>query len=214
MTDLAVPRDSDAGRVERQTERASFFIHTALSSAAQRQYVAESLLLGLLDVLLAKGLIGEEEVGQATQQAQQRLEESGELTGPGLAVRIDPEEEQPTRYVDCQDRWEVCKGICCRLSFALTLPEVESGHVRWDLGQPYHIRQEVDGACTHQHRDSGACSIYEHRPAICRTYSCADDERIWSDFEGRVLNHEWIDANLSGTTTPVAISPRRLMRRP
>ena len=35
-------------------------------------------------------------------------------------------------------------------------------------------------------------------PTVCRGYSCAGDKRIWSDFEGQVLNQEWIDAHLGG----------------
>lgn len=211
MSGLAIPPQSEAGRVERQAERASFFTHTALSDAAQRQQVTDSLLLGMLDVLLAKGVVSEDEVANAAEAARQRLEEAGETSGPGLAVRVDSDELTETKLVDCKDRWEVCHGICCRLRFALTLPEVESGRIRWDLGQPYLIRQEPDGACTHQDRGSGACTIYEDRPGICRHYSCADDERIWTDFEGRILNQEWIDATLQGYSTPVAITPRRLM---
>jgi hypothetical protein len=66
--------------------------------------------LGLLDVLLAKGAVDEDEVAKAS--------------------------PPPPAVVDCEDRWPVCHGICCRLSFALTLDEVEAGHVRWDLGRP------------------------------------------------------------------------------
>jgi hypothetical protein len=28
--------------------------------------------------------------------------------------------------------------------------------------------------------------VYEHRPAICRTYDCRKDPRIWIDFEKRI----------------------------
>ena len=91
---------------------------------------------------------------------------------------------------------------------------MEEGHVRWDLGRPYEIRQERDGSCTHQDRGSGACSIYEHRPGICRSYSCAHDERIWSDFEGRVLNQPWIDDHLQPGRTAVAFIALKAMRRP
>jgi hypothetical protein len=214
VSDLSVPRDGDAGRVERQVERASFFTHTALSAAAQRQHVTESLLMGLVDVLLARSVVTEEEVEEAARLAQRRLEDEGEAMSPRLAVRVDPDPPPAPKKVDCEDRWPVCHGVCCRLSFALTLPEVESGQVRWDLGQPYHIRQEEDGACTHQDRSTGACSIYEHRPGICRTYSCAADERIWLDFDAKILNQPWIDEHLSSRSVPVAIAPRRLMQRP
>lgn len=214
MDDELAPEDGDAGRLNRQAERASLFTHTALSTAADRQNQTESLLLGVLDVLLAKGAVNEDEVAKASLAAQERLAQEGETLGPGLAVRVDPQPEPQAAVVDCEDRWPVCHGICCRLSFALTLDEVEAGHVRWDLGQPYQIRQERDGACTHQDRGSGACSVYAHRPGICRTYSCANDERIWSDFEGRVLNQPWIDEHLKPQKTAVTFLQIRAMRRP
>jgi Fe-S-cluster containining protein len=69
---------------------------------------------------------------------------------------------------------------------------------------PYHIRHEATGFCTHLRDSPRGCGVYEHRPAICRRYSCAGDERIWKDFDGMVLNEEWINANLGGTTPRLA----------
>jgi Fe-S-cluster containining protein len=42
-----------------------------------------------------------------------------------------------------------------------------------------------DGACTH--REGHFCSVYDNRPAVCRTYDCRRDKRIWSDYERRIL---------------------------
>ena len=58
------------------------------------------------------------------------------------------------------------------------------------------IRHEVDGYCTHHHRAGGGCGIYANRPGVCRRYSCANDSRIWKDFDQMELNTEWIAANL------------------
>jgi hypothetical protein len=44
---------------------------------------------------------------------------------------------------------------------------------------------------------SDGCLAYEDRPAPCRRYTCANDERIWKDFERMELNTEWIEANLT-----------------
>jgi hypothetical protein len=35
--------------------------------------------------------------------------------------------------------------------------------------------------------------VYHKRPGVCRSYSCAHDERIWKDFDNMVLNHEYLD---------------------
>ncbi|HUP60702.1 MAG TPA: hypothetical protein VNA69_09825 [Thermoanaerobaculia bacterium] len=93
------------------------------------------------------------------------------------------------------------QGSCCRLTFALTRDEVEGGHVKWDLGMPYHIRQNASSSCTHQ-TAAGGCGVYANRPVICRRYSCAGDTRIWKDFDAMVLNDEWIAEHLSGGTVP------------
>jgi hypothetical protein len=105
---------------------------------------------------------------------------------------------QETVLVNCQERLPICRAICCKLSFALTAKEVEAGHVKWDIGMPYHIRHEASGFCTHLQDNPRGCGVYEHRPAICRRWSCAGDERIWKDFDGMVLNDEWINAHLGG----------------
>jgi Fe-S-cluster containining protein len=96
----------------------------------------------------------------------------------------------------------ICNAVCCKLHFALSQGEVESGKVKWDLGQPYYIRHETNGFCSHNDRQTGGCSIYADRPGVCRKYSCANDERIWKDFDNMELNREWLDANLNRASRP------------
>jgi Fe-S-cluster containining protein len=109
--------------------------------------------------------------------------------------------------VNCAERLPLCKAICCRLSFPLTADEVQDGRLRWDLGRPYFIRHDARGACVHQDSTTGACGVYDHRPGLCRRYTCATDQRIWKDFDKHVLNHEWLDANL-GPERPQLIQIR------
>jgi Fe-S-cluster containining protein len=33
------------------------------------------------------------------------------------------------------------------------------------------LRKRADGACVHLGED-GRCTVYEHRPTVCRTYDC------------------------------------------
>jgi Fe-S-cluster containining protein len=183
--------------LERQVERASLFTHTALSRLAQRAYETESMVLGLVDLLLAQGVADEGALIDAAQKARAALDERGETVDPGLALRVDPPEaERTTVEVDCAARMHVCHAVCCKLDFALSAEEIERGVIRWDLGQPYVIRHEADGYCTHCDRASGACGVYSERPQVCRGYSCAGDARIWKDFDNMVLNEEWLDENL------------------
>lgn len=183
--------------LERQVERGSLFTHTALSGLAQRTFETESIVLGLVDVLLGKAVIDEDGLTAAANEARDAMDERGETTLPGIQLRIDsPEIEKQTVEVDCAARMHVCHAICCKLNFALTASEIESGKVKWDLGRPYLIRHTEDGFCTHCADATGACGIYEDRPQICRAYSCAGDTRIWKDFDNMVLNDEWIAENL------------------
>jgi Fe-S-cluster containining protein len=200
------PDDSVHGvdRLERQVERGSLFTHTALSNNADRINEAEAFLYGLIDLLLDKGLVTQEEISSKTEAVRQEMIERGETIGPGVALRIDGEKPADFVPVNCEERLHICHAVCCKLSFPLSGPEVESGGLKWDLGRPYYIRHEADGYCTHQNRGTGGCSVYDHRPGVCRGYSCAHDERIWKDFDQMILNDEWIDENLGANRPHLA----------
>lgn len=180
---------------ERQMERGQFFMHSAFAELHHRLRETEILLHGLTDLLLGRGLVTEQEMRNSLAAVGPQLIE--EPTGVGVVVATEPEtpvtEEEP---VDCAARMHLCHAACCRLDFALSVPEIEAGAARWDLGRPYFIRHEADGACTHNDRETGRCGIYNERPGVCRRYSCRHDERLWKDFDRMELNTEWITANL------------------
>jgi len=183
--------------LERQVERASLFTHTALGRNGLRLNEVESFTYGLLDALLAKGVLSSDEVSAAVENVRLQMVSQGDVPNGGVALRVDgPEAQAPPVKVDCAARMHICHAVCCRLDFALTQTEVESGRVKWDLGRPYYIRHEANGFCTHNDRATGGCGVYENRPAICRNYSCANDGRIWKDFEKMELNHEWLSEHL------------------
>jgi Fe-S-cluster containining protein len=191
-------------QLERQTERAQLFTHTALGRQALRLQEVESFAYGLLDVLLTKGVVSEHEVSGAVERVRGENVERGEALGVGVALRVDAPETAtaPTVTVNCAERMHICHSICCKLDFALTAEEVAAGAVRWDLGRPYHIRHEADGFCTHSNRATGACGVYACRPEVCRGYSCARDARIWKDFDRMELNAEWLETHLQRRNEP------------
>ncbi|HEX2959851.1 MAG TPA: YkgJ family cysteine cluster protein, partial [Chitinispirillaceae bacterium] len=78
----------------------------------------------------------------------------------------------------------ICKQRCCRLIFALTEQDVQEGIVRWDSHKPYMLKRNERHICVHL--VDGQCSIYEHRPGVCRKLDCRNDRRFWTDFEGMV----------------------------
>ncbi len=89
--------------------------------------------------------------------------------------------------VDCQGLMPICQGRCCQLVFPLSFQDLDERILQWDYSAPYLIRRNCEGFCVHQDPDSGFCTVYEHRPAICRAYDCRNDRRIWADFERRIL---------------------------
>jgi len=188
----------DLASLLRQVERAGLFTHSALGRGHIRQRELESFVYGLIDVLLARGALSEEELATAVQAVRDEIDARGETPEPGVVLRIDEPEaaEAPPVEVDCEARLPVCGAVCCRLDFALAQDEIEGDVLRWDMGRPYLIRHESDGMCVHNDRATGGCGVYADRPAPCRRYSCAADERIWKDFDAMELNTEWIEANL------------------
>lgn len=125
---------------------------------------------------------------------------------PSIAIRVDPtgRDAEPSRVVDCAARMHVCQAVCCRLKFPLSGPEIDRGHVKWDIGHPYIIRQGSDGRCVHNDATTGHCGVYEDRPGVCRRYTCIGDARIWKDFDNMVLNQEWIDEHIGGNDLHVS----------
>ena len=204
LDEIAAIEDDPLHRLERQVERASFYTHTAIGQNAIRLGDVEGFVFGLIDVLVAKRLVTLEEVETALEKVKTEMAEKDDYPSANVAMRVDPEsaEEAPAVPVNCAERMHICKAICCKLHFALSQEEIESGKVKWDLGQPYYIRQETNGFCTHNNRPTAGCSIYPDRPHICQTYSCANDERIWKDFENMELNHEWLEAHLNNPSQP------------
>ncbi|HEX8691021.1 MAG TPA: YkgJ family cysteine cluster protein [Longimicrobium sp.] len=186
---------SDATNLESQVEAGGLFTHSALSLHAERINRVEAFLYGLADALLDGGQVTEEELRARAARAAEELKETGETLSGGVLLRVDPDPPAAAATVDCAARMHVCRAVCCRLSFPLSAPEIEGGKIRWELGKPYFARKDATGRCVHLGADCG-CGVYHDRPQVCRGYSCEKDERIWKDFDGMVLNQEWIDQNL------------------
>jgi len=205
-----VPGDGELGELERQMERASMFAQASLDRMAVRMGDAESFVMELVDVLRARGVLGEDDLAEPAPDGAREptgkaapgpreagMESPQPLIWPTIAFRVDEGELPPPQPVNCAERLHICQAVCCKLDFARTLDEVDAGKVKWDLGFPYTVRHNADGYCVHNDRKTGCCSVYADRPGVCRRYSCANDGRIWKDFEKMELNHEWLDANLA-----------------
>ncbi|HYN69255.1 MAG TPA: YkgJ family cysteine cluster protein [Candidatus Eisenbacteria bacterium] len=200
--------------LERQLERGGVRTQSLFNRTFERLSEVESMLLGLLDVLLARGVVTTADIEPAVRRIEEQVAARGDEPVHAVALRSDDPEAaaRPDAVVDCAARMHVCHAVCCKLAVKLDATEVESGRLRWDLGRPYYLRKEADGRCTHQDRPTGGCGVYADRPKPCRQYSCANDGRIWKDFDGMVLNDEWLATHFRPDEPQfIAIEP---LRRP
>lgn len=168
-----------------------FYTHVRLSQTTNKNLENSAFLYGLIELLNEKGIISTDELDERKKVVGERL--IAQLKEKGLGVMLqDPEEDkysfQGEVKIDCENRVHLCKATCCRLRFALSKQDVHEGIVKWDLGHPYMIAHDKDHYCTHMERGTCRCTVRENRPLPCRGYDCRDDERIWLDFDNKIVN--------------------------
>lgn len=157
-----------------------------------------------------------EEIVDATtrpilQQIQLATEESNSANRLQIAAVEDKYQVVLHDPPPCRELLPICHGRCCTFRFALSTQDLDEGVIRWDYGRPYLIRQRSsDGRCVHNHPDQHVCTVYHHRPAICRSYHCRDDKRIWKDYDRRILAD---DGPPEAATTSPPPDLARLVRR-
>lgn len=206
--------DQPAGGDEAQVTRGFAHVNEQVNELAQQLFVAATEIGALSNLLHERGLITNEDL------AAQRAAVAGRLRAmfqeKQIGVKLDaripdkyalPDESLPR--IDCENRIPLCRGACCAMRFALSRQDVEEGVMRWDLGQPYVNRVGADGRCVHQDRATFGCTIYRHRPGVCRVYDCRKDARIWQDFEKRIINPHLFATGSDGTPLPrIAEAPQ------
>ncbi len=88
--------------------------------------------------------------------------------------------------IDCASLMPLCKARCCRLTVHLSFQDLDEG-LRWEYPRPYELRRrDVDGYCIYSEPETKRCDIYKRRPAVCRSYDCRNDKRVWIDFEKKI----------------------------
>ncbi len=186
----------EVARLDRQVERSGIRTQQLFNRSFERLSEFEANLLGLIDRLVAAGVVETDDLMASARKVRAEMTARGDGLDHLVTLREDPPDAttEPA-VVDCAARIPVCHAVCCRLSVSLSAAEVEAGRLRWDLGHPYRLRRETDGRCTHQDRETGWCRVHEDRPRPCRTYTCATDSRIWKDFAALELNTEWLAAH-------------------
>ena len=198
--------DDELGELERQVEHGNLFVHAALTEHASRANQLEAVVNGLADLLVRLDVVSTADLVDSVETTRKAIAQAGKQLSLGVAIRGDSDAPTiPADAIDCEARIPYCKAVCCRLRYPLTVAEIESGPVKWDLGRPYFNRQAPNGYCHCFDDESHGCTVYNDRPTPCRVYSCAGDDRIWKDFEGMVINQEWIDAHLGAERSPIEI---------
>lgn len=147
----------------------------------------KAALYALVELLAGKGLIRLHELESRKAELNAAMQE-GQPTDPKIYLVEAPDKYALTNLpvIDCDARYHLCHGACCKLWFSLSVQDLDERRVRWNYAQPYAIAQGEDGRCVHQDRSNFHCTVYEHRPHVCRSYDCRTDKRIWLDFEGRI----------------------------
>jgi Fe-S-cluster containining protein len=179
--------EPDDGAVPRgDFESAVRFVADGGMQAAHRARRIEAVLRSVVRALA--------EAGQLDLDAFERNLQQPAPPPAGKPARIAIEVGAPVdKYtvaspqdLDCAALIPLCGARCCTLTFALGPQDLDEGRVAWSYARPYQIARGPDHRCVHQDRESGGCTIYEHRPAVCRGYDCRTDKRIWEDFEKRI----------------------------
>ncbi len=167
------------------------YCHSRLNANTSKLLESASFLYALVEMLTEKGLIKLDELEDKKREVAERLLDSFLDKGMGVAMQEDERDKysfDETVEIDCASRVHLCKAACCRMSFALSQQDVEEGVIKWDLARPYLIAQDADGYCRHLDRKSNCCTVRDRRPLPCRGYDCRKDERVWVDFEKRIVN--------------------------
>lgn len=168
------------------------YTHSRANSNTNRLLESASFLYALIELLKEKGILNIEELDERKMTVAKRLKKR--FLGKGMGVVIqEPEQDKyafrdKEVHIDCENRVHLCKAACCKLSFPLSMQDINEGIIKWDLRSPYLIAQDADGYCKHFERTTCRCTVREHRPIPCKAYDCRNDKRIWLDFENKVVN--------------------------
>ena len=208
--------------VHQELVRGLIYTHNRANANTAEVHHACATIHSLVDLLVERGMIGQEELDARRQAAAEALRRQYVERGMAVAMQefgVSKYDFQSGAEVDCASRMHLCQAACCKLPLALSKEDVREGVVEWELGQPYIIAHGPDGYCVHLDREAHGCGVYAQRPIPCRGYDCRKDGRIWLDFENGVVNpqiHEpaWPDLLFKMETPQVSVATPEAERRP
>lgn len=194
---MSVERDHDSNEptegLRQEIAGGLLYCHDRANSNTSKTLEVTAFAFALVDLLIEKGLLTEDELNDRKRQVGARLVEKFNNDGMTVAIqdtKVDKYEFKDGPVIDCENRIPLCKAACCRMRFPLSPQDLEEGIVKWDLPRPYLIARGADGYCSHLESGGCGCTIYANRPLPCRAYDCRKDQRIWADFENRIVSPE------------------------
>ncbi len=181
--------------------RGLVYMHNRANTNTAQIHQANATVQAVVELLIERGILDRETLEARRQEAAEKLRRRYVERGMAVAMqefKVSKYTFQGGAEIDCENRVRFCKAACCRLPLALSKEDVQEGIVSWDLGQPYMVARDGDGYCVHLKQDSCRCNVYAHRPIPCRGYDCRKDQRIWLDFEKKVVNprvgdEDWLE---------------------
>lgn len=171
------------------------YTHTRINAGTVKTLESASFLYALIEILSEKGIITIEELDEKKKNVARRLADKFVKSGLGLLYQdseFDKYDFENSADVDCQQRLDICKAVCCKFPFALSKQDVEEGSIRWNFGRPYLIAHNSDGYCSHLDRQTYRCTVREHRPVPCRGFDCRDNKKwqVWLDYDRKIINEK------------------------
>lgn len=190
------------GRLREDLDAGLRFTHLMGDVTRREVYQTAITVFALIEELKEAGEIDPAEHATRTDKVQSKeVDRLDDHLRVVIEQRVDKYAITDLPDIDCEARIPLCRGRCCTLHFPLSKQDLDERVVKWDYLRPYIIRQsESDGYCVHNDRVTKGCTVYHHRPAVCRTYTCKNDKRIWIDFDKRIPA---IDPALAPKVVPV-----------
>jgi hypothetical protein len=163
-------------------------LYPVLTEARNANADVAAMVKALLETLVAAGLVRPEDYERRRRQALDKL--LGRLQDRRLTETTRSEDKYNLKdlpQIDCAALMPICQGRCCRLKVCLAPEDLDERILSWDYAKPYQLRRRPsDGYCNYSDPQTHFCNAYEHRPAVCRSYDCRQDTRIWIDFDRRI----------------------------
>ena len=167
----------------RELEDGLRFVHTMCMQTKLAVERIDAIVTALARELEAKKLV---EPASVTNRMAGTAEEARARNREQIHVVVGPAVDKhalPSPDIDGAQLLPLCKGRCCRLTVHLSFQDLDDG-LRWEYARPYELKRGADGYCVHS--ADQRCGVYAKRPAVCRSYDCRGDKRVWTDFENRI----------------------------